>query len=625
MSSYWEAEGDIVRIGEEQISIPADQGLTHTVAASSRKVSFVVPKSTEFIDGKSCYLEFDAVIDDPVAAHSGGNREAGVTRLQVDPAGCGMMVENLRIYSLDDRVLLEEIVGYNQLVALKSDYDTDESIKGMKALTQGGTDYHPACSSSRGASKSDMADVLTNPWFKKVTDGGVAIDTAYSHTTMKNTVKACVPLDISGIFSGSIYPNMMTGLYIELDFMPAPRIIRQLDSVLKDRRRTLNPILAGVNATPAGGAAADGPTLISNGGDVTLNHVYFMCAANSCSSVEKFPFVVGEVIRFVQYDSAAAVESTFTNGNAGAQTDFRIGQIEKVNLAWDPAGGAGTWDYIKVIPDVATLQLANAVGNLEGVAGTGLGRATQSCAISTGFRDATSLSLSYTVSNLNLVVAEVKLDPRYKQQMMAKAREGSSIEFDIYSTTNYKNSLLASERQASFQVHALNSRAKSIIILPTDSSVYGQQALVSSDGTYEVTQDEMDITLNSARSGISGCCDFLSSVQFQIDGKMVPSRPVDTRKVATRKSISAIHLFELEKTLDNSGIMPRDFSKFMSNFVVGRGFAVNQGVFDLRNKDLICNLDYSETTAPTKPKMFSSFVCHLRRIVIKQGYVQVVM
>jgi hypothetical protein len=53
MSSYWEAEGDIVRIGEEQISIPADQGLTHTVAASSRKVSFVVPKSTEFIDGKS--------------------------------------------------------------------------------------------------------------------------------------------------------------------------------------------------------------------------------------------------------------------------------------------------------------------------------------------------------------------------------------------------------------------------------------------------------------------------------------------------------------------------------------------------------------------------------------------
>ena len=239
------------------------------------------------------------MIDDPVVTQTTAGLSAGVTRLQLDPAGCGMMCENLRIYSLDDRVLLEEIVGYNQLVALKSDYDTDESIKGMKALTQGGTDYHPACSSSRGASKSDMADVLTNPWFKKVTDGGVAVDTAYSHTTMKNTVKACVPLDISGIFSGSIYPNMMTGLYIELDFMPAPRIIRQLDSVVKDRRRSLNPMLAAVNATPAGGAADTGLGLIANGADVTLNYVLFQCVANSCSDVEDFPFVVGEVIRFV--------------------------------------------------------------------------------------------------------------------------------------------------------------------------------------------------------------------------------------------------------------------------------------------------------------------------------------
>ncbi len=624
MTSYWEADGDVVRIGEEQISIPADQGLSHQVKATSRKVSFIVPKSTEFIDGKSCYLEFDAVIDDPVAANSGANREAGVTRLQVDPAGCGMMVENLRIYSLDDRVLLEEIVGYNQLVALKSDYDTDESIKGMKALTQGGTDYNPSCSSTRGASKSDMADVLTNPWFKKLTDGGVAIDTNYDHTTMKNSVKACVPLDVSGIFSGSIYPNMMTGLYIELDFMPAPRIIRQLDSVVKDRRRTLNPILAGVNSTPAGGAAADNADLTSDGADVTVNHVYFMCAANSCNEVEKFPMVVGEVIRFVQYNSAAAVESTFTNGNGGALTDFQIGQIEKVNLAWNPGGGAGTWDYIKVTPAIATLQLANATADLKGVSGAGLAQNDQSCGISTGFRDATSLSLSYTINNLNLVIAEVKLDPRYKQQMMAKAREGSSIEFDIYSATNYKNSLLASERQASFQIHALNSRAKSVLILPTDSSVYNERQLVSSSGTYEITADEMDTRLNSARPGITGCCDFLSTVQFQIDGKMVPSRPVDIRKVATRKSISAIHLFELEKTLDNAGIMPRNFSKFMENFVVGRGFAINSGIFDLRNKDLIINLDYSESTSPTKNKMFSTFVCHLRRIQIKQGFVTIV-
>ena len=206
--------------------------------------------------------------------------------------------------------------------------------------------------------------------------------------------------------------------------------------------------------------------------------------------------------------------------------------------------------------------------------------------------------------------------------MLSKARDGSSIEFDIISYTNYKNALLASERQASFQIHTVNSRAKSLIILPTDASVYTNQVLVSSTDTYINTEHaSQDVRLCDARSGISGCCDGLSSVQFQIDGKMVPSRPVDTLKCATRSSVSAFHMFELEKALDNSGIMPRSFLKHLDNFVIGRGFATNQGVMDLRNKDLIVNVNYQAPIAPTKNKLFSSFVCHVRRIVIKQGFV----
>ena len=45
---------------------------------------------------------------------------------------------------------------------------------------------------------------------------------------------------------------------------------------------------------------------------------------------------------------------------------------------------------------------------------------------------------------------------------------------------------------------------------------------------------------------------------------------------------------------------------------------------DLRNKDLIVNVNYQAPIAPTKNKLFSSFVCHVRRIVIKQGFVSVV-
>ena len=207
--------------------------------------------------------------------------------------------------------------------------------------------------------------------------------------------------------------------------------------------------------------------------------------------------------------------------------------------------------------------------------------------------------------------------------MMAKAREGSSIEFDIYSATNYKNSILASEKQATFQIHSVNSRAKSAVIIPTDASIYTNMQLVSSTGTSNVTENVMDTRLNQVRSGIQGICDDLQSVQFQIDGKMVPSRPVDTKKVATKNSISAIHLFEIEKALDNAGIAPRSFQKFMENFVIGRGFGLNGGVEDLRSKDFIVNLDYGAAAA--KNKLFSTFVFHIRRISIKQGYVTVTM
>lgn len=614
--SYWTADTNLVKIGEEQISIPADQGLSHTVGATSRKVSFVVPKTSEFIDGKSCYLEFDVKIDPPVATGADAG-QGGKTRLMMDPAGCGMLLNTCRIYSLDDRVLLEEIVDVNQLIALKSDYDTDDSLKDMRAITQGGSVYNNRMSSSRGATKSDMADLITNPWFKTQSDLPKE-DVEYDHATQANSVKACVPLDFSGIFSGSIYPNMMTGLYIELDLVPAQRVIRQLDSVLAERRRNLNPLVAAINTTPDGGGQGYTNNAAA-GANAVVNHILIKPQANSQHRLQNCPFVMGEIIKFQAHNVAAAPEGGFLVAHGGAASQFEIESIETVTDP--PAGGgvappAGT--YIKLTPVVKTLQVS-AAANLDGRV------AQESALISTGFRDSATLSLSYTIDNLNLVVAEVKLDPRYKKQMLSKARDGSSIEFDIISYTNYKNALLASERQASFQIHTVNSRAKSLIILPTDASVYTNQVLVSSTDTYINTEHaNQDVRLCDARSGISGCCDGLSSLQFQLDGKMVPSRAIDTLKPATRSSVSAFHMFELEKALDNSGIMPRNFTKHLENFVIGRGFATNQGVMDLRNKDLIVNVNYQAPIAPAKNKLFSSFVCHVRRIVIKQGFVSVV-
>ena len=627
MSSYWSAES-VVQIGERQVSIPAEQGLSYNVGSVSRRVSFEIPaQSVPMLSGKDSYLEFDMDIQYPT--HAAGDGKS--TRLQLDPAGAGMIVQNIRIYSSSRNAIIEEVNEYNQIVALKHDYDKDDSLKGVRALEQGATSHAQSTQGSRGSSRSDMNDLITNPWFKSVfddTQDGATAGVEWDGNERKSNVHCCVPL-LTGIFSGSVYPNMLTGLYVELDLMPAPRIIRQLDSVVKDRRRTLNPYILGlVNAATgavidiAGGNVNNLPA----GNAATFDRAIIALGVNGINEVERCPFVVGESIGIVSGIATdagrAGLEANLVTG-AAAQANPRITKIEKLGAGGQ--GGVGPNCIMLTFDQAYTNAGAGGGRGADIVPGVNAGGAVlYSEAVKQGTIAAGTYNVSYNINNLNLVCHVIEMDEQYKTGMLQKAREGSAIEFDIHSMTNYKNSLLESERQATFLIHAQNRKAKSLVVIPTDSSVYTSKDLVCSNGTYEVTADEMDMVLNSARSGISGVCDFLSSVQYQISGNLVPSRPISTRKIATRKSIDAFHIFELEKTLANAQITPHSFAKFMENFVVGRGFAVNSGCMDLRDKDLSVQLSYEETTAPSKPKMFSSFVFHLRRLMISGGGVSVI-
>lgn len=586
--SYWTSD-NIIQMDEKQVSISAENGLDYTVNDTGRKIQLFIPPSVKFLSGKDSYLQFDLTI----------SQDAGIrTRLQLDPAGAGMIVQNLRIYDGSRGNLIEEINEYNQLVAINSDYNTDASLKNLRALTQGGNHWSGKNRGTEGTSQTDYAEVQNNPWSKPYNDG-ITQDVNFDHTTDNNTVKCCVPLDQSGVFTGDIFPVLMTnGLYIELDLMPAPRIIRQLDSVVRFRRTALNPVFLEVEAH----SATNGNSLHINRGDWPILYnastvqTWIVSNKNSNFKLSNFPFVVGEKYRFVKYASLTSgngsnlisQEMTIQEIDVDANGNIRIKNTASINASTN-ASIDGTWAMF-----------------------------------STTCQDAAAFNPTYKVSNFQFIAHQVILDPAYEQRMLAKARAGKFIEFDIYSKTNYKNSLLASERQGTFLIHANNSKAKSIICIPTDASVYTPQQLASSNGTYEISNNNMDIFLNSARSGITGCCDFLSSVQFQIDGKLVPSRPVSVKKIATRNSIDAFHIFELEKTLSNSKIEPRSLSKYMENFLVGRGFGgSSDGAMDLRGKDLAILLNYSESTAPTKNKIFSTFVCYVKRIRIRGGLVEV--
>jgi hypothetical protein len=590
MSTYWSAD-DSVRVGERKISVPSENGLSYS---PGQKVQLFVDPSTKFMDGRETYLQFNVKLSLPSGATP--------TRLQLDKC-TSTIIKNIRIYDGSRGQLLEEYSDYASYVAVKYDYDKDKTTENMRALTEGCAVHQPDNRGDQGTSKTAMANTITNPFFKK-TSGNQS--TAFSDTDFLNA-KITLPLH-TGIFadSVSIFPVMMTnGLYIEIDLNESENIIKQLDSVLRDNRTPLNPHFHSLNgsSTPNDWAAA---------GTADTFYVSDLNNLSGADRVARFPFVVGETINFCR-----------VNNNGSASALSAAATISQINLSSAANGGNG------LIEVVLGATLTN-----NGVDIT----SDDYVLYSTAVADASSYDASYEVSNVNLIVSQVELDPSFEQGMMNKVREGRAIEFDIMSATNYKHSILASDRQTTFQIFAQNSRAKALLVVPQDSSVYTSAQLISGSGTYLIkgtgydvdnttSKAAHDICIASNRSAYTGIIDELSSIQYTINGKRVPSREISTRKLATKNSLDAFHLYELEKTLDNSGIKPRSFTEFQNNFVFGRGFSAGgqNGVLDLRGKDLAVVLRYQTSTAPTKGKLFNSYVVHVRRLVIRDGSVEVVM
>mgnify|MGYP003638236185 FL=1 len=574
--SYWESDS-IIRIGETQVSIPSEHGLSYT---SGQKISLMVPPSVKMIDGKSCFLEFNVKI-------AGG---AVPTKLQLDQMGGSCVLRNLRIYDGTRSTLLEEIQDYNALVAMKYDYDADDSLRQSRALVEGGTAYAPRFRGNNGTSESHLTELHQNPYFVEKS-GTLASDwTDADHTT----AKCCVPIH-AGVFGDRIFPVMMTGgLYLEFDLAPAQQVIKQLDSVNRNVRTPRNVFFQSL----VNGAVWDVSSSNKN--------VFFVSSSENelSDDTSNFPFCVGETFRFARYNAPSVLD--------GMSGEMKISRLER------DAGAS-----------VIKVTIAAAVNNAAGPQLDPDEWVMYSTAMDTG---ATS-TLEYTVSDFNLIAHEIHLDPSYEAGMLAKAREGKSIELDIYSVTNHKHSTLASDTQVTYNIHANNSRAKSLVIMPTDATTYAVGKQVAGVGTYQIgpftgasnpSEDLMDSSLTSMRSGYSGIIDGLTSTQFLMGGVLVPSRPVQTKKMVTKQSVDAFHLFELEKALAQGGIAPRSFAAMQSNFLVGRAFGLQEGVADLRNKDLQVLLRYEDLSfQPEKNKIYNNFIFHIRKLVIRSGQVAI--
>lgn len=609
MSSYWRNDAKI-QVKQTQISVPSVNGQSYsgTAGQSGRRVDFVIPPNVKFMDGQNSYLQFDIKL----------GIGAIPTRLQLDPfIGGQSVIKNLRIYTGTRGVLLEEITDYNAKVQIEYSYNQDESMRKLRALKEGTLMGNVENRGTLGTSESNNIDTRTNPYHKPV----AVVPAGRDWGTADDFVNAKLSLPIhSGIFADSskVFPVMLTeGLYIEVDLEDPARFIKQLDSVNRHRRMQQNPLFHGIDK--------DGANLgIDNGTDRTE---IFLAKDNNMLSVDNCPFVKGETIGLCEKDNPhKQANLTKADGTLFSPkiTDISIDdKFVKLTLetfrntntgATNPSADVTTDNWIVYSTAIDQKRVAYNDSSVETIPAI-------------KFYDATC-----EFTNFEIVCQKVEVDSRYEAGMVAKMKEGGAIELDILSATNYKHSLLKSNRNATINFPVSNTRAKASLIALTDSSVYNTAQLIGGlDATYSEEILSMDGRLHSIRSGQVGIIDNLTSYQFVIDDKLVPTRPIVVSKINGGKSIAAQPLIELEKALNQSKIVPRSFCDYNRNFIIGRSYALNDGVANLNNKSNQLQLLYNESLVdgtdlpPVKDKLAMCFVYHLRRILIKGNSISVVL
>ena len=573
MSSFFVAD-DKIPITQQSVAIPSENGLSYN---STQTIEIQVPPSTKFINPKDSYLQMNVKIK-PDA------NSVGKTRLQLDTEmGGQILIKDIRIYDGNRNTLLEEITDYNTMVAMKYDFHQNKSLRNKRALTEGSNVEQVRARGTRGSSVSQSCNVQTNPYFKPKRT--FPDDTEFADDDFLSA-KLNLPLH-TGLFQNDrILPIMLLdGLHISITLEDNYRVFRQMDNVLLGRRTTLNPIFHSTN-----GASASS---ILNGSATTT---FYVNVANDMISAENLPFVVGEQINL--YNT-----TTTTNGSWNGSVFPKISKIE-----FDTST---TPDMIKI----TTQSVTNATGATITTDGAWV-------FYSESVRQAASYDATYSVSNVELVLSEVMMPQAYESSMLSRMREGGSLSYDFLSVTNYRYSQLASDRVANIRIPIDNSRCKSILCVPTDADVYTQKQLLEGDEagkqTYKIFHNNTrDYRFHSGRSGMVGLADHISDYVFMYNGKLQPSRRVSCSKTGNKVSIAQQHLIELDKGLSAAGIDVHSMRKYNENFVIGRALALGSGVYDARGRDFNLQVNYQETNAPSKPKLWKNYVFHLRRLVIK--------
>ena len=607
MSGFF-TSSDKIKVGQTSVAVPAENGLDYKPGG---RIDLFIPPTSKFIDLSQSKLQFSVSL-----TGVGTSASANLMRVQLDAAtGAHSLIRSVRIFSGRKTALLEEIEGYDVLTALRFDYETNENLRSKRALTCGSTNYDPACRGTDGTNKTQQGNCVTNPYFEKIGSQNAPnpVETLVDTEPLLE-VKCELSLNTGLFRNEAVFPALLTdGLFIEILLQDKNRVFRSLDSTSVNRSCRLNPVFHSLNGSDNGSRVASGSMAAA-----ATPTTFFFTRDNNQTSVQTCPFVIGERINMATHTLATGAITKQMLGAAPVQ----ITRIEQI------AGGAGT------AFGTTKTKITTTAAAVAATAGAGINSNASDISwfYSVPFGEGTDIvttAADYTVSNVEMIVAQIQVPDGYEQSMIGMMKEGGTINYDYRSFTNYRYSQLKGDNYANIRLPLIESRATSILCIPTDAANYNVGEMLSCSGTYQYNLPDATINsalkINSARPAITGIADQLQSYQLIYDGKLNPSRRVDVAKISARDSISQQWLIEAEKALAMADVEPLSFLQFQENFFIGRALALGKNaVYDARGKDFSLQLDYS-AGGQTKDKLWQCFCSHIRRLEIKNGGVSVMI
>ncbi len=598
-AQFWTAE-EKIPISQKKVSVQAENGLSYDLG---QQINFVIPPTIGFMMPSETYLRMDVRIQ--------GTEKVPMT-LDGD-LGANVLIKDIRISSGGaQNQILEEIQNVNVLSALKYDYETNDNMKKKRALTEGTILQSNVSRPNNDGTSTNMNNIDANPYFYNDPVNGDMEDVDF------RTVKCLLKLP-TGIFQNDkIFPLAMTqGLRIEIILEDANKVFRQVETSLKNKRLTSNAVFHSINGS---NASRQEWTSGSSASAIYLER------QNGIISVESCPFRVGDVIAFVHPKATDVDNPGDSRVSASGAAGTAIAKVTITDVTYDETAGGGSADTGLVKLSCADTDNDWVDAITPTVNSKTAGATNKFYVYSCGVDEAATFAPTCSVNNVELQVQQVEMPSGYVSKMNSMLKAGGAMNYDFLSFTNYKYSQLVSDRVVNIRLPIQNSRCKSVLAIPTDATPYSAKQSVFADTTYQVNNLARDTGggdysyNNSTRSGLVGIADHASNYQFIYNGKLNPNRKVPLSRISVNEDKLALNqqlLIENEKALRMADIDPLSFEKYQENFFIGRALSLASGVYDARGKDFNLQVEYQETSAPSKPKLWNCFVGHLRRIVVK--------